>query len=86
MMITFLANPYVAAFGYLISVVSGIIAIVQTFRVSNKEKEIQKLNIEINNKINSKTTNNNQVNQVNQGERSQYFQDNIGPVNIDNRG
>ncbi|NHB92131.1 hypothetical protein [Photorhabdus cinerea] len=83
MMITFLANPYVTAFGYLIGVVSGIIAIVQTFRVSKKEKEIQKLHIEINNKINSKTTNNNQVHQ---GERSQYFQDNNGPVNIDNRG
>ncbi|MBD2794472.1 hypothetical protein ID852_15775 [Xenorhabdus sp. 42] len=79
MITSFLANPYVVGFGYLIGIVSGIIAIVQTFRVSEREKEIRKLNI----KINSSVSNNNQIYQ---GKRSQYFQDNNGPVNIDNRG
>lgn len=86
MLSAFLANPYVSGLGYIITVVSGTIAIVQTFKVSKKDKEIARLNIEINNfneQINSLTLNRNSVAQ---GERSQYFQDNNGIVKIDNRG
>lgn len=86
MLSTFLANPYVSGLGYIITVVSGTIAIIQTFKVSRKDKEIATLKVEINNfneQINSLTLN---KNSVNQGERSQYFQDNNGTVKIDNRG
>lgn len=86
MLSTFLANPYVSGLGYVITVVSGTIAIVQTFKVSRKDKEIVKLKVEINNfneQIKSLTLN---KNSVTQGERSQYFQDNNGAVKIDNRG
>lgn len=78
-----LANEYVSAFGYFVGVVSGCIAIYQTMQVAEKNIEIQQLKV-INNELNTQITTN--KNNVNQGERSQYFQDNNGPVNIDNRG
>lgn len=86
MIASILANEYVSAFGYLVSVISGCIAIYQTIQVTKKNNEIQQLKI-TNNELNAQILNNtiNKSN-VNQGERSQYFQDNNGPVNIDNRG
>lgn len=86
MIVSILANEYVSAFGYLVGVVSGVIAIYQTMQVSKKENEIKQLNItidELNAQITTITTN---KNTISQGDRSQYFQDNNGPVVIDNRG
>lgn len=86
MIVSLLANEYVSAFGYIVGVVSGCIAIYQTMQVTKKNNEIQQLNVTINDLnsqiINTVTNSNN----INQGEHSQYFQDNNGPVNIDNRG
>ncbi|UAN48680.1 hypothetical protein KGP17_20385 [Serratia sp. JSRIV001] len=79
----FLANPIVALFGYIIGVTSGVFGIVQMCRVSKKEKEIISLT-RINNAL---TLENNNLkvnnNTISQGEKSQYFQENNGPVNID---
>lgn len=83
MIASLLANEYVSAFGYIVGVVSGCIAIYQTIQVTKKDYEIKQLNFKINN-LNSQIVNN--TNNINQGDRSQYFQDNNGPVNIDNRG
>jgi len=86
MIASILANEYISAFGYMVGVVSGVIAIYQTMQVSKKQNEIEQLNItinELNSQITTITTN---KNTISQGERSQYFQDNNGPVNIDNRG
>lgn len=85
MITTFLANPYVSGFGYLLGVVSSIIAIVQVFTISRKNKKISELTTQIN-AVNSQNNSNINNNLVNQGERSQYFQDNNGSINIDNRG
>ncbi len=86
MIASLLANEYVSAFGYIIGVISGCIAIYQTTQVTKKNNEIKQLNVtikDLNSQIINITTNRNNINQ---GERSQYFQDNNGPVNIDNRG
>ncbi|HEJ9666197.1 TPA: hypothetical protein SMQ32_000463 [Proteus mirabilis] len=83
MVASILANEYVSGFGYLVGVVSGVIAIYQTIQVTKRNNKIKQLNITIN-ELNSQITTN--KNTVSQGERSQYFQDNNGPVNIDNRG
>lgn len=86
MIASLLANEYVSAFGYIVGVVSGGIAIYQTMQVTKKNNEIQQLNVTIND-LNSQITNiTTNRNYINQGERSQYFQDNNGPVNIDIRG
>lgn len=87
MVASILANEYVIAFGYLVGVVSGCIAIYQTIQVTKKNTEIQQLKITVN-ELNTKITNNITTNRnnVSQGERSQFFQENNGPVNIDNRG
>lgn len=82
-----LSNEYVSAFGYVVGVISGCLAIYQSKQVKDKSGEIQRLETTIN-QLNAeirnyKTTN---MNSVSQGERSQYFQDNNGSVNIDNRG
>ncbi|MDJ0035346.1 hypothetical protein QM637_05790 [Pantoea allii] len=82
-----LSNEYVSAFGYVVGVISGCLAIYQSKQVKDKTGEIQRLETTIN-QLNAEirnyqTTN---MNNVNQGERSQYFQDNSGAVNIDNRG
>lgn len=86
MIASLLANEYVSALGYIVGLISGCIAIYQTIQVTKKEREIQQLNVtidELNSQVTNITTNRNNVKQ---GERSQYFQDNNGPVNIDNRG
>ncbi|MDN2488490.1 hypothetical protein MML63_22995 [Kosakonia sacchari] len=86
MIASILANEYVSAFGYLVGIVSGLIAIFQTMKVTKKDNKIKQLNLtidELNSQITTIITN---KNTVSQGDRSQYFQDNIGTVNIDNRG
>lgn len=86
MIASILANPYVSMFGYVIGVISGSIAIVQAFNISKKNKEIKRLNVDIINMTNELNLQVSNKNKVNQGDKSQYFQDNSGPVNIDNRG
>lgn len=77
-----LANPIVSLIGYVVSIVSGIIAIAQYKGKSKVEEKASKLEAEI--LILRKEIDNH--NQVKQGDKSQYFQENSGPVNIDNRG
>lgn len=79
---SFLSNPVVGLIGYLLSLVAAIIAIVQYLGKSKAEEEARNLRIEITNL----QTNTKNENKVNQGDKSQYFQENSGPVNIDNRG
>ena len=79
---SFLSNPIVGIIGYLLSLVAAIIAIVQYLGRSKAEEEARSLRIEITN-LQANTKN---ENTVRQGEKSQYFQENSGPVNIDNRG
>lgn len=79
---SFLSNPIVGIIGYLFSLVAAIIAIFQYLGRSKAEDEVKNLQIEITNL----QTNTRNENRVNQGEKSQYFQENSGPVNIDNRG
>jgi len=79
---SFLENAVVSAIGYLLSFVAAIIAIVQYWGRSKAEEEARSLRIEITN-LQAHTKN---ANTVLQGEKSQYFQDNKGPINIDNRG
>ncbi|TMO59425.1 hypothetical protein [Pseudoalteromonas aurantia] len=89
---TFLSNPIVGTIGYTLSLIAAIIAIYQALAKEKALKTIDKLNLQIttisqeNHDLRlsiNKTENNNEVIQ---GEKSQYFQDNSGSVNIDNRG
>lgn len=77
----FLANPIVGFLGYLLSLIAAIIAVSQFLGKKTAEERVHKLTIEVKN---LKTTLN--QNEITQGEKSQYFQENSGPVNIDNRG
>lgn len=78
---SFLSNPIVGVVGYLLSFVAAIIAIVQYVGRSRAEEEVKSLQIKVNNlQVNTKNENT-----VHQGEKSQYFQENSGPVNIDFR-
>lgn len=79
---SFLSNPVVGLIGYLLSLIAAIIAISQYLAKSKAIEEVKNLQIEITN-LQSNTNN---ENKINQGEKSQYFQENSGPVNIDNRG
>ncbi|WP_036233629.1 hypothetical protein [Marinobacterium litorale] len=79
---SFLSNPIVGIIGYLLSFVAAIIAIVQYLGRSKAEEKVKNLQIEVTN-LQANTRN---ENKVSQGEKSQYFQENSGPVNIDNRG
>lgn len=79
---SFLSNPIVGFIGYLLSLVAAIIAIVQYLGRSKAEGEARSLRIEITN-LQANTKN---ENTVHQSGKSQYFQENNGPVNIDNRG
>jgi hypothetical protein len=89
---TFLSNPVVGVIGYTLSLIAAIIAIYQALAKGKALKAIKQLNLQIttirleNNDLRlsiNKTENNNEIIQ---GEKSQYFQDNSGSVNIDNRG
>jgi hypothetical protein len=77
----FLANPMVGLVGYVLSLIAAIIAVSQFMGKKTAEERVRKLTIEVKNI--KKTSN---ENEVTQGEKSQYFQENSGPVNIDNRG
>lgn len=87
-----LANPIVGAIGYVLSFVAAVIAIFQALGKKSAQKLVQELKIEIstvkeeNTNLKLSINRNENKNSVNQGEKSQYFQDNSGPVNIDNRG
>jgi len=77
----FLANPIVGFVGYVLSLIAAIIAVSQFLGKKTAEERVRGLTIEVKN---IKTTLN--ENEITQGEKSQYFQENSGPVNIDNRG
>ncbi len=78
----FLSNSAVELIGYVFSLVAATIAIFQYFGKVKAEDEVRNLRIEIANlQLNTKNEN-----KVNQGDKSQYFQENTGSVNIDNRG
>lgn len=77
----FLSDPVVSLTGYIISFVSGSIAIIQYLLKNKAQKEVIALQIE----IRSLQENTKNENTINQGNKSQYFQENSGPVSIDNR-
>jgi len=96
----FMGNPIVGLVGYVLSLVAALIAIfqffkkkeairlvddlnAQVFQVNEEIKIIREENLNLQLKL-SNTVNNN--NDVSQGDKSQFFQDNSGTVNIDNRG
>lgn len=83
-----LADPVVSAVGYILTVVSGVIAIVQVSGKAKAKREIVKLRSEISNVTNEKNKLKLDIESMNvtQGEKSQFFQSNSGAVNIDNRG
>lgn len=76
-----LSNPIAGIIGYLLSLVASIIAIFQYIGKSKAVTEANNLKIEIKNL----QENTNNKNRVRQGDKSQYFQENFGPVTIDNR-
>jgi len=84
----FLADPVVVFIGYALTIISGVIALIQTFgkaKAKEKTKVVErKLESIFQDNINLKQQIKNM--NVTQGEKSQYFQQNSGPVNIDNRG
>jgi len=79
--VSFLSNPIVGLIGYICSLVAAVIAIGQFLGKTKAQRQIRDLKIEITN-LQSNTSN---KNKIHQGEKSQYFQDNSGSVNIDNR-
>ncbi|WP_122490698.1 hypothetical protein [Pseudomonas viridiflava] len=84
----FLANPIVSSIGYVLTVVSGIIAIAQTVGKSKAKEEASQLHGIISNVTEENNKLKLQIESINvtQGEKSQFFQGNSGAVNIDNRG
>jgi fumarate reductase subunit C len=78
--VVFLANPIVVFIGYVLSLIAAIIAVSQFLGKRNAEDRVRELTVEVE-KI--KMTSN--KNEITQGNKSQYFQENSGPVNIDNR-
>ena len=84
----FLADPIVSFIGYALTVISGLIAIAQTAGKTKAKEETKQAQNEL---YNIAQENNNlklRIDKMNvtQGEKSQFFQQNSGPVNIDNRG
>jgi len=75
----FLANAIVGLVGYALSLIAAIIAVSQFLGKKEAQERVRELTIEVKN---IETTSN----EITQGEKSQYFQENSGPVNIDNRG
>ena len=72
----FLANPVVALTGYVLSLVAATIAIWQFIGKTHAIEELNQFKMEVANNSNN----------IQQGEKSQYFQENSGQVHIDNRG
>ena len=83
----FLSNPLVSLLGYILTVISGGIAIWQSVGKSRALTELQKIKVQIQS-LNSSNNHSEAVNKnhVHQGPKSQYFQENKGSINIDNRG
>ena len=81
LIIEFLANPIVGLVGYVLSLIAAIIAVSQFSGKKTAEERVRELTIEVEN---IRATSN--ENEITQGGKSQYFQENSGPVNIDNRG
>ncbi|WP_394754778.1 hypothetical protein [Crenothrix sp.] len=79
--VSFLSNPIVGLIGYVFSFIAALIAMNQFLEKSKAQKEVRDLKIEIKN-FKSNTLN---KNKIKQGDKSQYFQENSGPVVIDNR-
>lgn len=83
----FLADPVVGFVGYAIGVVSGLIALAQTLGKAKAKKQVKEVETKLaritqeNVSLKQKIENMN----VTQGDKSQYFQQNSGPVSIDNR-
>lgn len=77
---SFLSNPLVSLIGYTLSLIASIVAIYQFFQKKKAVNKISELMVEIKN---HQTKNSNKISL---GEKSQYFQDNSGPITIDNRG
>lgn len=88
----FLSDPIVGSVGYVLSFVAAFIAIGQFVGKSKVLEEMRVLTLKYNsvlqenNHLKLQVSNIDNNNEVNQGEKSQYFQDNSGPVSIDNRG
>lgn len=80
--VLFLADPIVSLVGYIFSLAASLVAVAQFFEKTKAKNEVRILKVEI---ANLQATVSNK-NRVTQGNKSQYFQDNSGPVNIDNRG
>jgi len=82
-----LSSPMVMLFGYFLSLVSSIIAVHQFFSARKAKNEVARLNITLNAlQVENLKLNNKIQSKVKQGDRSQFFQQNLGSVNIDNRG
>jgi len=79
----FLDNTIVSLIGYIFSLIAAVIAVSQFIGKTSAQKRVRELTVEIENLQNISINNNNRVEQ---GEKSQYFQENSGSVNIDNRG
>jgi len=77
----FLANPIVGLVGYALSLIAAIIAVSQFSGKKTAQEKVRELTIEVKN---IKMISN--ENEITQGKKSQYFQQNSGSVNIDNRG
>jgi len=84
----FLENPIVVLIGYVLTVVSGLIAVVQTIGKSKAEEKANNLEVRLSKAIQENISLKQEVERisVSQGNKSQYFQQNSGPVTIDNRG
>lgn len=84
----FLANPAVGLIGYVLTVVSGLIAIAQTIRKNKAEEKISGLEVKLSvlSQENIRLEQKIKEMSIVQGDKSQYFQQNSGPVMIDNRG
>lgn len=88
----FLANPVIGTIGYVLSLIAAIIAITQVFAKRSAFKIIEALNVEVtaikneNSSLKLSIKQSQTNNSITQGTKSQFFQDNTGPVKIDNRG
>lgn len=84
----FLANPVVGLIGYILTVASGLIAIAQTIRKNNAEEKATGLEVKLSVLSQENVRLKQEIKEMSiiQGDKSQYFQQNSGPVMIDNRG
>ncbi|WP_139744047.1 hypothetical protein [Aeromonas media] len=84
----FLANPAVGLVGYVLTVVSGLIAVSQTIGKNKAEDKANDLETKLSVLSQENISLKQEIKEISivQGEKSQYFQQNSGPVVIDNRG